>query len=146
MHLIIRTVRNRSVRDERGITILEVLVTLVIIGLLATIGSVQLFGVLGRAKADTARLKIRELDAAVSLFRLDVGRYPSESEGLAALLEKPLNLESWRGPYVKSTQALSDPWGRPFEYRAVGSSSEMRISSLGADGKLGGSGDDADVQ
>lgn len=135
----------RALGNERGMTILEVLVALVIVGLLATLGSIQLFGLLGRAKSDTAKLQIRELTAALDLLRLDLGRYPNEEEGLKALLERPGNLEGWRGPYLKTEKALTDPWGRPYQYGRVAESGEFRVRSLGADGVAGGSGENADL-
>ncbi len=135
----------RFLRDEKGMTILEVLVALVIIGLLATLGSIQLFGLLGRAKSDTAKLQIRELNAGLDLLRLDLGRYPNEEEGLKALLERPANMEGWRGPYLKTDKALIDPWGRHYQYARTAEGGEFRIRTLGGDGVPGGTGENADL-
>ncbi len=126
-------------------TLLEVLVVMVILGLLATLGSVQLMGTLGRARADTARLQMEELATAIELFRIDTGRLPSTQEGLTALVERPVDLAHWRGPYVKSKASVLDPWKRPFQYKAPGEQREYDLVSLGADGAARGKDENADV-
>jgi len=135
----------RWIGDEQGVTLLEILVVMVILGLLATLGSIQLINYLGRAKTDTARLQIQELTTAIDLFRIDVGRVPSTSEGLLALLEPPAGIHSWRGPYIRKRSALIDPWGRTYLYKAPGSSREYEIASFGADGRSGGDNENRDV-
>jgi len=135
----------RCVADEQGITLLEILVVMVILGLLATLGSIQLISYLGRAKTDTARLQIQELTTAIDLFRIDVGRVPSTSEGLLALLEPPAGIRTWRGPYMRKRSALTDPWGRAYLYKAPGGSREYEITSFGADGRSGGDSENRDV-
>jgi len=132
-------------RDERGMTLLEVLIVMVILGLLAALGSTQLMAYLGRARTDSARLQIQELSTALDLFRIDVGRLPSSAEGLGVLVQPPPNLKSWRGPYLRKTSALLDPWGRPYIFRSPGEHGEFDLSSLGSDGNLGGNGEDRDV-
>ncbi len=126
-------------------TLLEVLVVMVIIGLLATLGSLQLMGYLGRAKADTAKLQIQELGTALDLFRMDVGRVPTTDEGVAALMQKPEGAERWGGPYLKKKATLKDPWGRPYKYVSPGETHEYDLVSLGADGRAGGEGENRDV-
>lgn len=133
------------VRDERGMTLLEVLIVMVILGLLAALGSTQLMAYLGRAKTDTARLQMQELSTALDLFRIDVGRLPSSAEGLGVLVRQPQNLKNWRGPYLRKASALVDPWGRSYVFRSPGQHGEFDLSSLGADGNVGGSGEDRDV-
>jgi general secretion pathway protein G len=134
-----------ALRETRGVTLLEVLIVLVILGLLASLGSIQLMSVLGRAKSETARLQIRELSAALDLFRIDVNRSPSEAEGLAALVENVSGIPKWNGPYLKSSKSLSDPWGRHYRYRLMDSGRDFEIMTFGADGKIGGGGEDADI-
>lgn len=131
--------------DQRGMTLLEVLVVMVIIGLLATLGSVQLMGYLGRAKADTAKLQVQELTTALDLFRIDVGRVPTTDEGLAALFQAPQGADRWAGPYLRKKRAMSDPWGRLYRYASPGEAAEYDLVSLGADGRPGGEGDNRDV-
>jgi general secretion pathway protein G len=131
--------------DERGMTLLEILVVMVILGLLATLGSIQLMGYLGRAKSDTARLQIQELRTALDLYRVDVGHPPSTAEGLQALLEKPAGAETWRGPYLRNWTILSDPWRRPYRYQSPGEHGEYDLVSFGADGQAGGESENSDV-
>ncbi|MGO4571643.1 type II secretion system major pseudopilin GspG [Microvirga sp. 2TAF3] len=131
--------------DSHGMTLLEILVVMVILGLLATLGSIQLMGYLGRAKTDMARLQVQELMTALDLFRIDVGRPPSTSEGLQSLLDRPASLDSWRGPYLRNRNILTDPWRRPYQYKSPGEHGEYDLSTLGADGVVGGENEKRDV-
>lgn len=131
--------------DNSGMTLLEILVVMVILGLLATLGSIQLMGYLDRAKADTARLQVQELMTALDLFRIDVGRAPSTSEGLQVLLDGPAGVANWRGPYLRSRSILTDPWRRPYHYKAPGEHGEYDLVSFGADGADGGEKENRDV-
>ena len=126
-------------------TLLEILVVMVILGLLAALGSTQLMAYLGRARTDTARLQIQELSTALDLFRIDVGRLPTSAEGIGALVQPSPSLRNWRGPYLRKTSALMDPWGRPYLLRSPGEHGEFDLLSLGADGVAGGTGEDRDV-
>ena len=131
--------------DERGVTLLEILVVIVILGLLATLGSIQLFGYLNRARSKTASLQIEEIQTAISLFQIDISRVPTTDEGLKSLVEHPEGLAGWAGPYLRKQSAIVDPWGRPFVYRQPGTSSDYDVISYGADGKPGGDGADQDI-
>jgi general secretion pathway protein G len=135
----------RTILDEGGMTLLEVLIVMVILGLLATLGSTQLVGYLGRAKTDTARLQIRELMTAIDLYRIDMGRVPTTEEGLQALVDRPENAEAWKGPYLRRKAAIIDPWGRPYQYLSPGSHEEFDLVSYGADGRPGGENENRDV-
>lgn len=135
---------NLKGRDE-GMTLLELLVVIVILGLLATLGSIKLVGYLGRAKTDTARLQIQELMTALDLYRIDVGRLPTSAEGLNALVERPGSATAWRGPYLRSKASLSDPWRRPYRYQAPGTRGEYDLVSFGADGASGGDDENQDI-
>lgn len=132
-------------QSSAGFTLLELLIVIAILSLLGVVGALQLGGYLGRAKADTARLQIDQLSTALDLFRIDAGRLPTNDEGLRGLLEQPNDMPQWRGPYLRKSAAINDPWGRPFLYRRPGAASEYDLISLGADGAPGGSGEDADV-
>ncbi len=136
--------RERPCR-EAGFTLLELLVVLVILGLLAAFAVPQVFNYLGGAKADAARIQIRNLGTVLDLYRLDVGRYPSSAEGLTVLVERPANAPGWNGPYVKQPAMLTDPWGRAYQYRAPGRHGDYDLFTLGADNAEGGDGDDADA-
>lgn len=116
-----------------------------ILGLLAVVGTVQLSGYLGRARTDTAKLQIDQLETALELFRIDVGRLPTTEEGLKALLQAPVGVARWRGPYLRKSEAISDPWNRPFVYRIPGERGEYDLISYGPDGRSEGSGDNAGV-
>jgi general secretion pathway protein G len=130
---------------DAGFTLLELLIVIAILSLLAVIGTLQLSGYLGHARTDTARLQLDQLSTALDLYRVDIRRLPTNEEGLRALLEKPDGVENWRGPYLKKSQAIVDPWGRPFIYRRPGEHGEYDLSSFGADGRPGGTGEDLDV-
>jgi general secretion pathway protein G len=139
------TVQREDRCSEAGFTLLELLIVIAILAMLAVIGTLQLSGYLGRARTDTARLQLDQLATALDLFRVDVKRLPTSEEGLRALLERPPNVDDWRGPYLKKSQAIVDPWGRPFIYVRPGEHGEYDLSSYGADGRPGGSGEDQDV-
>lgn len=131
---------------EAGFTLLEVLIVLVILGLIAAVvAGPQLFKYLGTAKAEAAKIQIERIGAGLDLFRLDVGRYPSQAEGLRALLTPPAGVGGWNGPYLKRAEGIEDPWGRPFVYRHPGSHGEYDLYSLGADNAEGGDGENRDV-
>lgn len=130
---------------DAGMTILELLIVLVILSLIGTVVGVQIAGQLDRAKVDVARLQLRQLQNALTLFELDTRRFPSADEGLAALLAAPAEAAGWRGPYLKNAGLLADPWGRPVTYgRDEGG--HYLLASVGADGKAGGEGAAADIE
>ncbi len=132
-------------RRNRGFTLIELLVVLVILGLVAAIAVPQVIKYVGSAKSDTARIQIERLATTLDLYRLEVGRYPSDNEGLEALVERPPNAETWNGPYLKNRDAISDPWGRPYVYASPGEIGDYDLLTLGADGREGGDGEDADI-
>jgi general secretion pathway protein G len=135
----------RRRRREAGMTLLELLVVITVLGLLtAAVGTVAL-NYLGRAKTETTQLRINQVEAGLDLFRLDIGRYPTDAEGLQALVQAPANAEKWQGPYLKKPEAIEDAWGNPFLYASPGQHGEVDIYSLGADQADGGDGEDQDV-
>ena len=127
-----------------GFTLIELLVVLVILTLLASLVGPRLLDQLGGAKSKSARIQIAEIEQAMDLYKLDVGRYPSDSEGLQALVQKPSAVLGWNGPYLKKALPV-DPWNSAYQYKATGRNGPPDIFSYGADGKLGGEGDAADV-
>ncbi len=137
--------RIRANPSDAGFTLIELLVVLVIIGLLASVATPPVIRYLGKAKTDTAKIQIQALGAAVDMFRLDNDRYPSNDEGLQALVSRPANAERWNGPYVKKETSLSDPWGQKYLYRSPGEHGDFDILTLGADKAAGGTGENADV-
>ncbi|MSO97522.1 MAG: type II secretion system protein GspG [Rhodospirillaceae bacterium] len=136
----------RRSRLQAGFTLLEMLVVLVIIGLLAGLVGPQLLGRVDTSKVIAADTQIRMLKASIETMRLDIGRFPTEEEGLAMLMTPPQDervARKWRGPYLSENVPL-DPWGNPYVYRPV-TGTTMTLFSYGADGQLGGEGIDADI-
>lgn len=125
---------------------LEILVVLVILGLVAAVvAGPQIFKYLGAAKSEAAKVQIERIAGALDLYRLEVGRYPSEQEGLSALIEEPAGASSWNGPYLKKKETLVDPWGQSFVYAIPGDHGEYDLSTLGADNAEGGDGENRDI-
>ncbi len=131
-------------RQQSGFTLLELLVVMVIIGLLAGYVGPKYFSQIGKSEIKAARAQIDALGKAIDQFRLDVGRYPSTEEGLAALITRPANLQKWDGPYL-SKKVPMDPWGNPYIYKFPGEHGDYDLLSYGKDGQLGGEGEAADI-
>ncbi len=131
-------------RNERGFTLMELLLVLVIVGLLAAVVGPTLYQRIKPAKQTAAREQIENFGTALDNFVVDMGRYPTTQEGLRALREKPDNSDKWNGPYLKK-EIPSDPWGNAYLYRAPGRSGGYEIASLGADGREGGEDENADI-
>ena len=137
--------RNRRSRGEAGYSLMEILIGLAIIALLIGVAGPRVFALFERGKQKVAEIQINELQASLDLFRLDMRRYPTTEEGLAALLARPANgAERWSGPYLDKASGATDPWDRAYVYRAA-SQSDYELSSYGADGAPGGDGEDADI-
>jgi general secretion pathway protein G len=138
--------RERSARQsERGFTLIEMLVVITIIALIMALVGPRVLNYLTDSKIKAARIQIASFESALDLYYLDSGRYPTTSEGLRALLERPGNTVAWAGPYLKGDTVPSDPWGRPYVYRAPGQHGAYDVISYGADGQEGGTGADADI-
>ena len=132
-------------RDQRGFTLMELLAVIVIIGvLMATIGS-RFMGQSEKAKANAAKIEMGQMLQSLDLFKLEVGRYPSAQEGLDGLIKNPGGLPNWSGPYLRKDN-IKDPWGNDYKYTTPGpNNTPFEIKSLGADGKEGGEGENADI-
>ncbi len=135
-----------SRRDRRaGFTLIELMVVMVIIGLLAGLVVPRFMRQEEKSKVTTATAQMALLRSALDAFRLDVGRYPTTQEGLAALRQRPFGLDRWDGPYLPRDVPL-DPWGHPYYYRYPGEQGrDLDIFSYGADGAPGGDGDNRDI-
>lgn len=131
--------------NQTGFTLLELLVVLAILGLLAAIVGPQVIKYLGSSKTQTASVQAKNIAASLELFRLDAGRYPSATEGLAGLLKAPASVPIWNGPYLPQASAIIDPWGNPYKFKAPGDHGEMDVFTLGSDNAVGGSGEAKDV-
>jgi len=134
-----------STKRTRGFTLVELLVVLAILGLLAGLVGPQVMKFLGTSKSKTARLQIENLSATLDMYRLEVGRYPSNAEGLKALVENPGNLPNWNGPYLKKGDVPKDPWGFDYQYQFPGEHGSFDLWTLGADNREGGEGENADI-
>lgn len=136
---------NRANMRQRGFTLIELLVVLVILGLLASLAGPKVMNYLGGAKSDSAKLQIEEFGASLDLFKLETGRYPTSQEGLQALVQAPSGLAGWNGPYLKKKTVPKDPWGNEYRYVSPGQHGAYDLSSLGADNREGGDGDNKDL-
>jgi general secretion pathway protein G len=126
--------------DQRGFTLLELLVVLAILGLLIGLVAPAALHQLGSAKVKVAHQSIERLASVLDIYKLDVGTYPTTEQGLQALLTKPSGVEHWSGPYLKGEGVPPDPWGHPFVYRMPSDrpGRDYDLFSLGPDGKLAG--------
>ena len=134
----------QSQRRQGGFTLMEMLVVLAILGLLASLVGPAVLNQLGGAKSKTAAIQIKDLEQALEMYKLDVGRFPTTSQGLDALVKKPGGASGWNGPYLKSS-VPEDPWGGKYQYKYPGERAEVDLFTYGADGNPGGEGEDTDV-
>jgi general secretion pathway protein G len=132
-----------------GFTLIELVVVLLILGLIAGLVAPQIMGRVADARQTAAKAQIEMLSAALDNYRLDAGSYPTTSQGLTALRERPARPpvpRNWRGPYLRKA-VPDDPWGRPYVYASPGrqNAAGFDLYSLGRDGRMGGEGEDADI-
>src|SRR3954462_5567478 len=146
MKLRVVTRSRRVLRQaEAGFTLVEMLVVIAIIGLIMGLVGPRVLNYLGDSKVKTAKLQIESFSSSLDLFYLDVGRYPTGSEGLAALAQRPGNTGIWNGPYLKTGAVPTDPWGTHFRFPAPPGPGPYEIGSLGTDGQEGGMGPAGDI-
>jgi general secretion pathway protein G len=134
----------RTHKGEAGFTLVEMLVVITIIGMIMALVGPRVLNYLGESKAKAAKIQIESFSSALDLYYLDLGRYPSTNEGLAALTRSN-NQPGWNGPYLRGGLVPSDPWGHGYVYRSPGERAPFEIISLGSDGQEGGSGTAADI-
>ena len=130
---------------ERGMTLIEILVVLVLIGIVLGIVGGNFIGKGEKAKADAAKIEIGQIGQTLDLYKLEVGRYPTTQEGMQALIAAPSGVTNWNGPYWKKSTVPKDPWGNEYKYVSPGQNAAYEILSLGADGKEGGEGANKDI-
>ncbi|MCQ8186499.1 type II secretion system major pseudopilin GspG [Parvularcula maris] len=141
------TYQDERSRRQGGFTLVELLVVLVILALLASLIAPRVTGYLGKARSGTARTQIEQLSTALELYNVDMGRYPTEQEGLEALVKAPAGgAQGWDGPYLGKAELPLDPWKREYRYRTSSTGIPYDIYTLGSDDAEGGEGDAADVR
>jgi general secretion pathway protein G len=126
--------------QEDGFTLIEILVVITIIGLLMSLVGPRVLNYLSESKVKAAAIQIKSFDSALDLFYLDLGRYPSTNEGLAALVQRPGGETGWNGPYLRTGSVPNDPWGHAYKYRSPSEHGPYEIVSLGSSGREGGTG------
>ncbi|OGW13027.1 MAG: type II secretion system protein GspG [Nitrospinae bacterium RIFCSPLOWO2_12_39_16] len=139
-----------TIRNQRGFTLIELMVVVLILGILAAIITPRIIGRTDDARVTEAKVQIRNLETALKLYKLDTGTYPTTEQGLDALIEKPATgviPKKWReGGYLEVKKIPSDPWGNPYIYISPGLHGDYDIVSYGADGVRGGEGFDKDIE
>jgi general secretion pathway protein G len=130
---------------QGGFTLIEIMVVMAIIAMLAAMVGPRLIRQQEKAAVKAAAAQIERLGTALDTYRLDMGRYPTSQEGLAALMQPPGGGSRWDGPYLNKDVPL-DPWNNPYQYRSPGGGGRpYDLFSFGADGAPGGEGDGRDI-
>lgn len=142
--LLFNTTGRQTTTREKGFTLLELLVVLVVLGLLAGLVAPKYFKQLSKSEVKAARTQIAAICKAIDLYRIDTGHYPTIEQTLSALVQRPQNEQRWNGPYLPK-DVPADPWGRPYLYVAPGSHGEYDAFSYGKDGAPGGQDENADI-
>lgn len=152
MFIVPSKARRRARRREAGFSMMEILIVLAIMAVIAALVGPRLFNQLDNSKVTAAKTQVRTLESALSTMRLEIGRYPTESEGLRLLVDRPGDEQTrsaWRGPYLDD-DLPDDPWGQPYKYAVPesefeGYDAKPVVYSLGQDNRPGGQGPDADI-
>ncbi len=134
--------RSPSAARQAGMSLIEIIVVIVLIGAVLTFVGSRVLGGADRAKANLAKSQVTTLAQKVEAFQMDTGRYPATLDELAT---EPGNAPGWLGPYAKASE-LNDPWGNPIAYRMPGEMGAFDLMMLGKDGKVGGSSYDSDIR
>jgi general secretion pathway protein G len=132
-------------KKQMGFTLLELLVVLGIIAMLAGLVGPQVMKHMGESKVKAAKVQIEDLAQTLDMYKLDVGSYPTSEQGLNALIDNPGDIQRWNGPYLRKSKVPLDPWNQEYKYTSPGEHGKFDVSSLGADGKEGGEGEDKDL-
>lgn len=130
---------------QGGFTLLELLIVMIIIGLLAALIGPKMIGRVGESRQTVAKQQIEGFSSALEMYKLDTTKYPTQEQGLEALVTEPQGVVNWKGPYLKKKFIPKDPWGNNYVYVYPGEHGDYDILSYGADGNAGGEGEDKDV-
>jgi len=139
-----RRSRSRK-KDQRGFTLVEILVVITIIALIMSLVGPRVLNYLSESKVKAAKIQMQSFASALDLLYLDTGRYPSSAEGLNALMKPTSAMPGWNGPYLKGDVVPNDPWGKPYAYRSPTERGKFEIKSFGSDGQEGGTGTASDI-
>ncbi len=131
-------------QPDVGFTLIELLIVIAIVGMLVSYVGPRYFAQLGKSEVTITRTQIEAFVRALDAFRLDVGRYPTNAEGLTALRNKPDTAPKWNGPYINKN-IPHDPWGQMYIYKTNDNQGDFEVKSYGRDGRSGGTGEDADI-
>lgn len=129
---------------EKGFSLIELLIVMVILGMLAALVGPRMFGKVDKSKQKAAKTQIALFETSLDMYRLDMGKFPTSDQGLQALRTRPDDASKWDGPYIPKEIPV-DPWGNSFIYICPGEHGDYDIVSLGADGSEGGEGIDRDI-
>ena len=132
-------------KAQSGFTLLELLVVLGIIAMLAGIVGPQVMKHLGESKTKAAKVQVEDFSAALDMYKLDMGKYPTSDQGLQALIEAPEGSKRWNGPYLRKAKTPADPWQNEYHYASPGAHGKFDLFTYGADDKEGGEGEDQDI-
>ena len=139
----------KIIRDNRGFTLIEIMVVIVILALLAALVAPKLIGRSDDAKIADAKVQIRNIETGLKLYKMDSGIYPTTEQGLQSLIEKPTVGQipnNWRtGGYLESKSIPKDPWKNDYFYLSPGEHGDYDLCTYGADGVKGGEGNNADI-
>ena len=135
----------RTRKGQEGYSLIELLVVLAILALIIAIAAPRVLGYFSASKGKAARIQISNIVSALDLYKLSNGGYPTEAQGLKALIEAPQGVATWDGPYLTRNDGINDPWGKPYIYKSPGTHGAVDIITLGADAKEGGTGEDTDL-
>ncbi|MCF6158189.1 MAG: type II secretion system protein GspG [wastewater metagenome] len=128
-----------------GFTLLELLIVMIIIGLLAALIGPKMIGRVGESRQTVAKQQIEGFSSALEMYKLDTTKYPTQEQGLEALVTQPQGIPNWKGPYLKKKFIPKDPWGNMYVYRYPGEHGDYDIISYGADNNPGGEDENKDI-